>query len=120
MSLYDSQKEHQMKDISFIAGTDYEIEFQFYVGINPADVAGSTCKWLLSEYGQPESVIYSAPCTIKTNTNNINTFVITIPRDITKNLYGLYLHQIELRDVEGKIIRPAQGTINIIKAIPGI
>ena len=109
-----------MKDISFIAGTDYEIEFQFYVGINPADVAGSTCKWLLSEYGQPESVIYSAPCTIKTNTNNINTFVITIPRDITKNLYGLYLHQIELRDVEGKIIRPAQGTINIIKAIPGI
>lgn len=120
MSIYDSQKEHQMKDISFVAGTDYEIEFQFYVGINPADVANSTCKWFLSEYGQPERVIYSAPCAIKLGTNNINTFAVTIPSDITKNLYGLYLHQIELRDVEDKTIRPAQGTVNIIKAIPSI
>lgn len=118
MSLYEAYKDSHTKfeDIVFIGGTDYHIEFPVYssTGGAPYDITSCSATWFLSPYGQPNITVAEIPCT----TVGTYSFKVIIPKSTTLFLSGAYSHQLEIVLSDGKIIRPAQGTIFIREAIP--
>jgi len=119
MAIYDEYKKlSSLEDVSFIAGTDYFIEFPLY------DTAGTrlpltsmSAKWLLSKYGQPNFPIAEINCTTVQTDGNNYSFRVDIPRGLTYNLGGLYTQQIEISYYGNKKMRPVQGTVVIHRAI---
>jgi len=117
MSLYDTYEDFHTKfeDIVFIGGTDYPIEFPIYNSSGNRQIITSySATWFLSPYGQPDITLAEIPCITIDN----YTFAVTIPKNLSLSLSGAYTHQIEIVLPDGKIVRPAQGTIIIRKGIP--
>lgn len=118
MTVYDDYRNTDyLDDISFIAGTDFIINFPVYDNVttkNPVDINSSSMKWLLSPYGQPEYCVLEKTATI----SGSSTFVVTITSRDSSVLGGVYLQQMQIIDSSGSKIRPAQGIVVIRKAIP--
>ena len=115
MTLYDDYRNTDyLDDISFIAGSDYTINFPVYDQYRTSvDISSSKMKWMLSLYGQPEYTILVKDA----KTSGSTAFIVTLNSNDTIDLGGIYLQQPEISDVSGKKIRPAQGIVVIRKAI---
>lgn len=118
MSLYDKYTElSQLDDVSFIAGTDYTIEFPVYSESGARqDITSMSAKWYLAPYGQPETTIAEIDCTSVLSSGSY-AFSVEIPKEINSHLGGLYTQQIEITLPNGKLMRPVQGSVIIHKAI---
>lgn len=113
----DYTQNNTLPTVSFIAGTDYTIEYTLknqegnYINVNAYSL-----KILLSPYGQPEYTILQISATTSGSTKFIANFADTD----TLGLGGHYLQQAELTDIAGKKTRAGQGEVIILKAIPSI
>ena len=116
MTLYDDYRNTDyLDDVSFIAGTDFMLEFPIYDenGL-PENITSSTMNWMLSLYGQPEYAILKKVAV----SSGSDVFQVNLSSNDTINLGGVYLQQAEIIDVGGKKFRPSQGIVVIRKAIP--
>lgn len=118
MTIYeDYSQTDSLEDVTFIAGTDFQLEFPLYNETgNAININASTMKWLLGYYNNPNI----APIIEKTGVAvNDNTFVVTLSEGDTINLGDdVYIQQMVITDTAGKKVRPAQGKVIIRKAIP--
>jgi len=101
--------------ISFIAGSDYKVNFYTYnTGGNPVNINAGTMDWYLSPYGSLD--------TLTLHLNGIagasNLFVLSINGSSTSALHGVYTYQPKITDFSGKPIKTGQGMVIIRKAIP--
>lgn len=115
MSLFDDYRNTDyLDDISFIGGTDFILKFPIYSQAgNAVNITSSTMRWFLSPYGQPEINLLEKLAT----SSGSQTFVVKVTSDDTIGLGGVYLQQMEIEDISGSKIRPAQGIVVIRKPI---
>ena len=103
---------NSLEEISFIAGTEYTIEYKVYTQTGAdANLGAATCSCKISEYG--------STAVLKTYSGNItggNTFEIVILSTDSLSWEGKYLHQPIVVE-SGKSYRSQQGIINITGAI---
>ena len=113
---YASYAQDIIPDFSFIGGNDYTLEFVVTEsnGITPKDISGSTVKWVLAPYGQPDYTVVQITGTI----TDTNKFEVEISSAQSKTLSGNYIHQPIIIALSGTEYRPAQGIIVIKPAIP--
>jgi hypothetical protein len=104
-----------LEEFSFIAGSQYTLEFTVYQadGVNPMDLGGATVYWVLALYGQPDYTILQITATI----TGTNTFKVTIPYGSTVGFSGKYIHQPVIRSFGGLEYRPCQGICMILPEI---
>ena len=116
MSYLSYARINALEEFSFIAGTDYLLEFEVFEGdgVTPANLGGGSIKWVLSLMGQPNYTILELDGTIV----SANGFTIEIPSESTQTFSGKYIQQPVLIDFDGQEFRPAQGVITIIPRIP--
>lgn len=107
---------NSLVEFSFIAGTEFKLEFFVYEsdGITPVDLGGATIKWVLCPYGQPDYAILEINGAI----TDTNKFEVEILSTLSQTLSGKYLQQPVLIDFDGVEYRPAQGVITILPRIP--
>ncbi|MFZ2992548.1 MAG: hypothetical protein WA061_02420 [Microgenomates group bacterium] len=122
MTLYDDYRNTDyLSDISFIAGSEMTLSFPVYdeSGV-PVDLSGSTIRWLLGIYGQPDSQnILNLEGIIDGTVVTNHIFDVTLTGANTSSLGdSIYLQQMIITDSAGKVFRPAQGIVVIRKAIP--
>lgn len=115
MTIIDAyNKTDYLETVSFIGGSDYELEFHLQTSVgSPILAGGAIFKWFLSPYGQPE--ICSLEKEVSSTGNGI--FLVQLTGKETYYLSGTYIQQIEIKDISGKYFRPAQGIVVIRKAI---
>ena len=116
MPLYDDYRNTDyLDDVSFIAGTEFTLNFPVYdVLNNPIGLNGCSMKWGLSLYGQPDVLILQKTATV----SGSYTFVVSLEEADTIGLGDVYLQQAMITDIDGRVFRPAQGVVIIRKAIP--
>jgi hypothetical protein len=103
-------------EFSFIAGSQYTVDFAVYEadGITPMDIGGATVYWVLAPYGQPDYRVVQITGVV----TGTNTFKVTIPSATSASLSGKYIHQPIIVSVAGLEYRPAQGLVLIIPQTP--
>lgn len=106
---------NSLEEISFIAGSQYSLDFTVYEsnGITPMDLGGATIYWVLAPYGQPDYTVVQITATV----TGANTFTVDIPSGATSSLSGKYIHQPVILSFGGKTYRPCQGIILVIPEI---
>ena len=106
---------NSLEEFSFIAGSQYSIDFTVYQsdGINPMDLGGATVYWVLAPYGQPDYTVLQITATI----TGTNTFTVTIPSASTASLSGKHIHQPIILSFGGKVYKPCQGLLLILPKI---
>lgn len=115
MALQTEFESNVLSNMTFIAGTDYTLTFPVYDSNGDfKDISSSTMKWLLCPYGQSDYPILEKTASL----SGSSTFVVSLTNLETKDLGGVYLQQIEISNVSGCTIRPAEGVVVIKKAIP--
>jgi hypothetical protein len=118
MTLYDDYRNTDyLDDVSFIAGSEFTLYFPIYDGVSKvlSPISGTSMKWVLSYYGDPETAILQK----NASAYDANTFAVAFTKADTINLGSdIYLEQIQITDSDGKIFRPAQGVVIIRKATP--
>lgn len=115
MTFVNYSKLNSLKEFSFIAGTEYTLEFTVWEddGVTPLDLAGATINWYLCPYGQPDYTALHLTGTI----TGTSTFKVVIPSASSISLSGKYIHQPVITSFAGSIYRPAQGVILILDGI---
>ena len=106
---------NSLGEFSFIAGSQFEIDFTAYQsdGVNPMDLGGATVYWVLAPYGQPDYTVVQITGTV----TGTNTFSFTIPFATSSTLSGKYIHQPIIVSFGGLEYRPAQGILTVIPTI---
>lgn len=100
-------------EITFIAGTDYTIDYTIYdENGNAGNLSNALIEWNLSPYGQPDINLISCDG----NIYNTNSFQILIPSLDSVDLEGKFIHQAIIRSGI-KTYRSQQGVINILPAV---
>jgi hypothetical protein len=118
--IYPCLAVHNLDDVTFIAGTYYELVFTTLneYGI-PIDLNGATIDWALSLFGDPTELVLQKSGIISTPTSD-GIFTVILLENDTSTLGGKYIQQPVIVDSVGKTFRPGQGLVNIIKATPVI
>ena len=116
MTIYGTYKKTDyLDDVSFIAGTDYVINFDVSNEAgDDMDISSYSLRWFLSPYEQPEYPLLEKEGTLTSS----SSFKIELDNSDTATLSGIFLQQPEITDISGKKIRPGQGMVIIRKAIP--
>lgn len=113
MSLLSSQ---MLQEIRFIGGSSQVFHFEVF-GENgeKLELTGSTIKWIIFPFGQPDMVLYT-----KTNVgiNEIevtgkNTFAVKFLDSDSEGLRGKFVHRPIIRDLLGNQYIPSEGYIII-------
>ena len=106
----------QLEKISFISGTTTELNFEIEDEFgNQVPLSNAmSLKWALCPYGQPEYSVLEKTGTPITGTN---IFYVTLNRNDTYPLGGMYIQQAEFTDATDGHTAVFQGIVNIIKAI---
>jgi len=116
--IYPCLAVHNLDDVTFIAGTYFELVFaaldEYGVSI---DLNGATIDWALSLFGDPTELILQKSGVISAPTSD-GIFTIILTNSDTSALGGKYIQQPVITDSVGKVFRPGQGLVNIIKATP--
>lgn len=103
-----------LEEISFIAGSEYVLEFNVYDEFgSPIDISSSTVTWRMSYYGQPDYAVLDKSGSI-TDTSKFEVVLLTSD---TEDISGKFVHQPIIEDFDGSQFRPAQGVITIIPKI---
>jgi hypothetical protein len=107
---------NSLAEFSFIAGSQYELDFTVYEsdGINPMDLGGATIYWVLAPYGQADHKVAKITATI----TGTNTFKVVIPSATSQSWSGKYIHQPVIISFAGLEYRPCQGVLLIIPQTP--
>ena len=113
---YASYIQDSLASISFIAGNDFTLEFVVTEsdGVTPMDIGGSSVKWVLSPYGQPDYKV----CQVEGVITDTNKFTVSLASALTKDLSGNYIQQPIIIALSGAEYRPAQGIIVIKPRTP--
>lgn len=105
-----------LEEISFIAGSEYVLEFNVYdENGSPVNISSSTVTWDMCYYGQPDYAVLSKTGSI-TDTSKFEVVLLTAD---TTGISGKFIHQPVIIDFDGSEFRPAQGVITIIPRIGG-
>lgn len=104
-------------EISFIAGSYRELSFDVYnASGSPVNVSTLTFEWLLSPFGQPNSVSLSKTGVSRVGDGYSNRFTVYLYSTDTINLSGKYIQQPVIISNPGYEFRMGQGYVNIIPA----
>lgn len=106
---------NSLEEFSFIAGSQYKLEFTVYQsdGVNPMDLGGATIYWVLAPYGQPDYTVLQLTGVV----TGTNTFSVTIPFGSTTLLSGKYVHQPIIKSFGGLEYHPCQGIVMILPQV---
>lgn len=112
MSFINYNNIFSLEEFSFIAGTEYLLEYTVFQedGVNKEDISSAQAIFYLFPYGQPDYVVLQKTCTIGVA---LGTFSVTLESNDTKNLSGTYIQQPLIVDFYGKQYRLGQGRIII-------
>jgi len=107
---------YNLADFSFIAGSEYILEYTVYEdnGVVPVDISSGTAKLYVSPLGQPEYVALEKNGVISVTTG---VFTVTLELADTQGLSGKYVQQPVVYDFAGKEYRLGQGTFTVIPRI---
>lgn len=108
------QSLNSTQEISFIAGTTQNIEFEVVESSGtPLDLSSATVEVRFSPYGNNDYNVLTKQGVIF----DVNKFNIILNSVDTINLSGLYSFQPIITDFQGKPFKPLQGTVYIQSAI---
>jgi hypothetical protein len=108
---------NSLEEISFIAGDHFVLTFTvFDENGDLVNLNGAVAKWVLSIYGNTSIAILQKTGVLTDPTNGV--FTVTLLYNDTFTLGGKYIQQPVITDYSGKIFRPGQGIVTIVKAIP--
>ena len=115
MSYNDYASLNTLEDISFIAGTTYNIDYTISENGIPVELDGMIFSWKMSKYGVKNYVV------LEKNDSQIialdlYTRRVIITAEDSLNLKGKFSHQVIIVS-SGETYRPAQGVITITSAI---
>lgn len=107
---------NSLPEFSFIAGSQYELDFTVYQsdGVNLMDLGGADVYWVLAPYGQPDYQVAQITGTV----TGTGTFSIVIPSATSDSWSGKYIHQPIIVSYAGLEYRPGQGILLIIPQTP--
>lgn len=108
-----------LPELDFIAGETQTINFHLYFLHSKEEFNANSCKVNLSivdytnKHGKP---LVSKRCEILLNTSGVANIAkaYLLPED-TAGLYGKYVYQLQLRDIDDEVEIPGQGIMNIGK-----
>ena len=106
-----------LEEFSFIAGTEYTIEYMVYQadGINPLDISSTTTKIYICPYGQPNYVFLTKAGVVSGVTTGL--FTVTLTSVNTSSMSGKYIHQPVIADSADTEFRLAQGLFTVLTKI---
>ena len=114
MSHVSFDKIYALEETSFIAGTEYTLDFDIFDNLGiPVDLSGANCSWKLCYYGQPEYAVLTKSATI-ISTSKIRVLLLS---EDTQTLNGKFIQQPIILDGNGSTFRPDQGIIYLSPAI---
>jgi hypothetical protein len=107
-----------LEEKTFIAGTYQELPFDYFDSLgNPINISTFTCSWVLSPFGQPNSVTITKTGEYQSGYALHNRFIVKLLSTDTISLSGKYVQQPILTGNPGYEFRMGQGYVNIISAI---
>lgn len=114
---------YSMPEVMFVAGQSNTLRWRLFTEQNvPFNADGCTGNFALVDYSDKYNTepLISKPLSFsigdnETGAKNIAT-VDLVPND-TLGLYGKYIYQITIRDIDGEVEIPNQGIINIFHNI---
>jgi len=100
--------------VDFIGGTDQVFTISVYDEVtgSPIDLTSSTCKWVLSPYGNQSYATLTLNGVISGSPNN-HQYVVTISGSSTASLSGKFIQQPWIIDPLGQELRTSQGIVLI-------
>ena len=106
---------NSLSEEQFIAGGEQYFEFKIYDSESGTalDISDLNLTFSMNSITDPSSF---NSISIVAEHKDINTFRVTIPSNMTKNLRGVYLQQPILIDYTGKELKPAQGRIIVTQS----
>ena len=116
MSYQIYQDIYSLAEFSFIAGTEYILEYTVYEdnGVVPLDISSGTTKLFVCQYGQPEYVVIEKAGVLSITTG---VFTVTLSTDDTKEWSGKYIQQPTVYDFAGTEYRLGQGVFTVLPRI---
>jgi len=109
---------NSLTEKTFIAGTYQEFTFDVFDSAgDPIDISTFAFSWVLSPFGQPNSVSLSKTGIYRTDYVLGNRFTVYVISTDTINLAGKYVQQPIVTANPGYEFRMGQGYVNIIDAI---
>jgi hypothetical protein len=118
MSITSYDSLNNLREFSFIAGSDKLLTFTCYAddGFSPLNISNGSASWALCPYGQ-----FDYPVIRKTGTiTSTNVFTVTLSSSDTMNLSGKYIQQVTVLDSEGHTFTPGQGSVVILPVVTGM
>ncbi|MCK9436688.1 MAG: hypothetical protein M0Q12_05715 [Synergistaceae bacterium] len=109
---------NSLDEKTFIAGTYQELPFDVFDSYgNPINISTFTCTWVLSPFGQPNTVSLSKTGEYQAGYATHNRFIVCLYSTDTASLSGKYVQQPIVTGNPGYEFRMGQGYVNIIDAI---
>lgn len=107
---------YPLAEFSFIAGTEYVLDYTVYEadGVTPIDLSSASFIFYASPYGQPDYVAISVNGVLGIDPG---TVTVTLLFADTANLRGKFVQQPTIVDFFGKEYRLGQGVFTIIPKI---
>ena len=114
MGFISYQNLNSLEEISFIAGSNFILEFNVYEedGVTPQNLGGATISWALCPYGEFDYNVLEKTGTI----TGTNIFEVVLDAIDTLTLAGKYIQQPIITDFSGGVFRPSQGILLILPA----
>ncbi len=111
-SPFDVVVANNLETISFVAGDKQIYTFDVYTSACVAvNLTGATTKWTLSDYGNPLSVRLVKDGVLAGDPTN--RFIVTLTKDDTVALEGVFIQQPSIVDISGSSFHPGQGEVYI-------
>lgn len=106
---------NSLPSFSFIAGTEYYLDYTIYDedGVTPVDISAGSAKLIIFRYGRPDVVILEKTGVLSVTTGR---FDVTLLADDTISLSGKFIQQPVYTDFYGKEFRLGQGEFVILPA----
>lgn len=119
------QSLYTLPDIQFVGGETQEITFELYKKFDsgleqPYDATSCTANFAIIGYGNKIGVpLVDKPATVRMSDKNKTAHLVdvTLSPAETVGLYGKYIYQLTLKDIDGNTAIPDQGIMYITKNI---
>lgn len=111
---------YTLPELTFVGGKTQELRFNLKDNRGePYNASGATVDFSVCNYsnkvGKP---LFSITPVLFADKNGIADIMdVSIPSNITADLYGKYIYQITIVDISGRVEIPNQGIMNITKNI---
>lgn len=112
--------QYTLPQVEFVGGStqDFAFRCRHYATGSPMDMSGCQAEFSIIEYldkhGDP---LWSSHMTVRELNGICDELFISIPPEVTVDLWGKYIYQISIRDVDGVVEIPKQGIFYITNNI---